>query len=94
MLWRDGFTVPAFVSGLNFSIPLFLKSSIQGPEGCKYRDHKVKVKNSKDSEMYLTLMTHRLLDIMNGNIFFPFYFQGANLHKSKKKTDLLKDFLR
>jgi len=34
--------------------PLF-----QGAEGCKYRDHKVKVKNPKDSEMYLTLMTHR-----------------------------------
>ena len=31
----------------------------QGAEGCKYRDHKVKVKNPKDSEMYLTLMTRR-----------------------------------
>ena len=34
-------------------------NKIQAGEGCKYRDHKVKVRNPKDSEMYLTLMTHR-----------------------------------
>ena len=33
--------------------------SVQASEGCKYRDHKVKVRNPKDSEMYLTLMAHR-----------------------------------
>ena len=40
---------------------------VQAGEGCKYRDHKVKVRNPKDSEMYLTLMTHRSLPnhIMN-----------------------------
>ena len=40
---------------------LFLKIMcfVKAGEGCKYRDHKVKVRNPKDSEMYLTLMTHR-----------------------------------
>ena len=35
----------------------------QATEGCKNRDHKVKVRNPKDSEMYLTLMTHRCANL-------------------------------
>ena len=41
-----------FENNQNFIVP-------KGTDGCRHRDHKVKVKNPKESEMYLTLMTHR-----------------------------------
>ena len=45
---------------------------LQDAEGCKYRDHKVKVKNPKDSEMYLTLMTHRYAKQLQFSYFTGF----------------------
>ena len=69
---------PLFQVCLIYQFPLSFKSIIlyyvyvQSSNGCKVRDHKLRVRTATDSELYRTLMTHRdLICVRYLNICFP-----------------------
>ena len=58
--WRWGSSLCSrSEAATNVNIGLVITFQFQSANGCKVRDHKLKVRTQTDSELYRTLMTHR-----------------------------------
>ena len=80
---------PLFQVCFNIFIMFLLILSLQSSNGCKVRDHKLRVRTPNESELYRTLMTHRDLICVRcayKNLELSYSFLPQSLFKLQEKS--------